>query len=388
MSKITNILATITMTCLTLNCVYAIPKAPCDPVPPKVCCDEPVPGPYGFYYPVDKCLACPRNFYIAGEFLALQVKQEGFDYAVQNNDGAQAANTILPTSPNSTLSGGKIQGFSSDCNDWSFGFGLRFNMGFLTNHDDWNLDLAYTYLHFEQDESSSVKGNGRFLPFWLVPQAFPQVVSNILEPEQEASAQIKIHYNTLDLSLGKPHHISRCFIVNPYFGIRAAWIDECYLSRYGGSFVGDLQASIPEAINGVDMSASNDFWGVGLRAGFASDWKLGKGFYLFGSTAASILYTKFEIDQSVAQGDRSYSVNDDFKHNIPNVEISLGLGWSCLFNCQKNLFTLRVAYEHHHWWNINQLRRFYDATVWSANDKVSRGDLALNGVSVRLAFDF
>jgi len=385
MSKIMkNFLTTVAMSFFAINVANAIPRAPCDPPPSDACCEKPKPGPFGFYYPYDNYLVCGRNFYVAGEFLAMQVKQDGLNYAMTNNNGGQNANNVS----SGPLSGGQVQGFSTQSDDWSFGYGLRFNMGFLSNHDKWNLDLSYTYLHFEQDESSTISGNGRMLPFWLVPQSFPTIASNTIEPEQEASAQLKIHYNTLDLSLGKPYHVSRCFAVNPYFGFRAAWIDECYLARYGGSFLGDLEATTPEVINGVDAEADNDLWGFGLRTGIMTEWKLGRGFFLYGSAAAALLRTKFDVDQSVAEDDRSYTISHYFKQNIPNAEIALGFGWSCLFNCQRNRVTIRALYEHHHWWNVNQLRRFYDVTIWSANDTVARGDLQLNGVSVRLAFDF
>jgi len=115
---------------------------------------------------------------------------------------------------------------------------------------------------------------------------------------------------------------------------------------------------------------------------------LGSGWTIFGNAAGSLLYAKFEIDQEVSQGALGYSVDNDFKQNIANVELLLGIGWGTLFCKQQYRVSLRAAYEFHHWWNINNMRRFYSSTNWSANETVARGDLTLNGLSFRLMFDF
>ncbi len=66
------------------NGVYAIPKGPCDK-PVDVCCEEPKPGPFAFAYPKDLNLACPKDFYIYGQAMAFQAKQDGLEFAIQNN---------------------------------------------------------------------------------------------------------------------------------------------------------------------------------------------------------------------------------------------------------------------------------------------------------------
>jgi Legionella pneumophila major outer membrane protein precursor len=366
---------------LAASVANAIPRAPCDKIPEDVCCEEPKPGPFAFAYPKDIGLICPRDFYISADLLIFQAKQNGLDFAMVNNVGDQSANSISPS--NDGLAGGIVKGYSSDCKDWDWDLGARVNLGFYLNHDAWNFDLAWTYFHYTTDTSSVVKGSGRMLPFWLVPQAFPGAADGVL-PEREASAQWEMHYNTFDISLGKPHHISRYVIFNPHFGLRAAWVDQCYLARYGGSFT-NTEATTQL---GAEMEASNDFWSVGLRAGVQTEWLLGSGWTIFGNAAGSLLYTKFEIDQSVSQGNLGYGFDDDFKQNIANMELLLGIGWGTLFCKQQYRFSLRAAYEFHQWWNVNHMRRLFSSTTWSANDKVSRGDLTLNGVSIRVMFDF
>lgn len=359
---------------LAISNAHAIPKGPCDQPPTDVCCEDPKPGPFAFAYPKDVGLACPRDFYFSADLLLMQAKQSGLDYAMVNTAGEFDANTI----GTAALTGGNIEGFSTDDSDWDWDLGARVNIGFYLNHDAWNLDAEWTYFHFTEDTSSTIKGSGRMLAFWLPPENLANLV-----PQREASARWEMHYNTLDLSLGKPHHISRYVVINPHFGIRAAWLDQDYLARYGGTYTdGTTQQE------GAEMNGSNDLWSVGLRTGVRTEWMLGSGWTIFGNVAGSMLFTKFDIDQSASLSNNSYSVDHDFYDNIPTLELLLGLGYSILFNKGQHRISLRIAYEFNQWWNVNQMRRFYDDTNWSANDKVSRGDLSLNGLSFRVGFDF
>lgn len=357
---------------------YAIPKGPCDQTQPNVCCEDPRPGPFAFQYPQDLSLACKRGFYAAGDFVAMQAKQGGLDYAMINTRGESDANTIGTASLNS----GEVLGYSSNNNDWNWGLGFRVNIGFISKHDDWNFDGEYTYFHFTEDTSSNTSGSGRILPFWLPPALIP----NSTNPPREASAQWIMHYNTLDLSLGKPHHISRYFVTNPFFGLRLGWIDQHYLARYGGTYRDSVDVFNTQ--EGAEMDAENDFFSVGLRAGIKTSWLLGAGFEIIGNMAASILYTHFDIDQKAPLFGNSYTVDHDFYHNIPNFEVMMGLGYSTLFNKDRHRISFRLVYEFHQWWNVNHLRRFYDQANWSGNDTVHQGNLTLNGLSFRIGFDF
>ena len=73
----------LTLALLFASISFAIPKGPCDKK--EVCCVEPDPGPFAFYYPKDMNLSCPKGFYVKGEFLLMQVKEEGLEYALIQN---------------------------------------------------------------------------------------------------------------------------------------------------------------------------------------------------------------------------------------------------------------------------------------------------------------
>ena len=76
--------------------------------------------------------------------------------------------------------------------------------------------------------------------------------------------------------------------------------------------------------------------------------------------------------------------------NVMNYELALGLGWTQYFSKDRYRVGLRLAYEFQNWADQNQLRRFFGNNTVSGtfpNDTTARGDLTLNGFSLRAQFD-
>ena len=70
-------------------------------------------------------LSCPQGFYVKGEFLLMQVKEEGLEYSItQNTAAAVSLNDTFP------LTGGDIHGYSEGHRNWDWTMGCRVGMGF------------------------------------------------------------------------------------------------------------------------------------------------------------------------------------------------------------------------------------------------------------------
>ncbi len=349
--------------------LYAIPKGPCDRQE-EVCCESPKPGPFAFAYPMDLGLSCPRDFYIHVDGLAFQAKQDGMDFALEDT----TASTGLPTAP---ITYGNVIGFSSDSSSWDFNPGMRFGFGFFLDHDAWNIDFGWTWVNItDYKHGDATTGGSLLIPLWTLGTA-NTVPGNY---GQRSSSSWKAHYNTLDLSLGKPYHVSRYVIFNPHFGIRAGWIDQHFSVDYQGH---------PGGANRTIHHGKNHFWGVGARAGMDTDWIIGKGWCLFANLSASMMASKFEVHQNMivgASGD-GFDLDHDFYQNSPNMEMALGIAWSKYFDKNKYRVGLKAAYEFIEWWDQLNMRKFYSGTPTYANDTVSRGNLTLNGFSLRLQID-
>ncbi len=357
---------------IAASSAFAIPKAPCDKK--DVCCEDPAPGPFGFAYPRDIGLECPMNFYIYGDFLWMKGSEEGLDYAL--------VNTNSNTSWAFPLVKGEVQGFSSGSKEWDWRPGFRIGLGYYGIHDDWSFDIEWTYIKIKADASTNLTGIGGIVPLMLPPL---QTLNTFTA--KDASARWTGDYNTADLSFGKPYHISRYFVAKPFFGARAAFIDQDYTARYSILPTGNLPQNIK-------VKHKNDSWGGGLRAGCYGEFLVSSNWYIFGKASGSILFGKFDLSQNAnwqsietSPSARNLKVNDSHYQAQPNAELGLGISWNHLFSKNKNMFSLRGSYEFIHWWNQNQIRRFYNTTNPGSSDQTSRGDLSFNGFQIEIRFE-
>ena len=369
------LLATVAIFALATS-AFAIPKGPCEQMTDEVCCKEPPPGPFAFSYAKDIGLSCPRDFYFNAAFLLMQAREGGLEYAVKQSNVAG----VVTNSNAFPLQSGDIQGYTTGSHSTDWNYGVRLDAGFYLNHDAWDLNAAWTYFRINNDKGLIVNG-GVMLPFWLDPGI--QVLGNVNAQDNfTSSARWTANLNTIDLRLGKPYHISRYVIFNPHFGVRFGHIAQDYMVRNGGSW------NYPETVTNVDMIAKNNFWGIGARAGLDTEWHVGAGWFLFGKAAAALLYSHFDVAQSVTIHNAiRYQIKHDFYTVTPNTEIHLGVCWSYRFSKNRYLLMLKGAYEFHAWFDQNRMRRFFD-TAPSCNDEVSRANLYLSGFSFALGFEF
>jgi hypothetical protein len=346
---------------LSLN-AYAIPKDPCEPA--EACCEQTV-DPYAFSYPKDVGLSCPRDFYMHGEFLWMRPSEEGLEFALAQD--SEDTPYIFP------LEDGKVKGFSSHSQEWDWRPGFRLGLGLYTSHDYWNLEATWTYMKIKDHSDHDNFGTGVLLPLLLPPQ--PASVLNLTHALASWSGDL----NTGDIMLGKPYHVSRCFISNPMFGVRAAWIDQDYHVRY---YIDNTKKSV---------TLKNDYWAVGLRGAYEGDFLIGSGWSFYGKAAVALLFGKFDISQEsdVDQlgGVYRYNVEDCFYSVQPNAELGFGVSWSKFYYKNQYKIAVKAGYEFHHWWNQNQLRKFYYTNPVST-DTVSRGDLSFDGFMFGLLVDF
>jgi len=362
--------------------LYAIPKGPCDRPVEEICCENPKPGPFAFAYPMDLGINCPRDFYVHIDGLALQAKQDGMEFAIEDTSSS-------PGVPSSPITYGKVIGFSNDNSDWDYNPGMRFGFGFYLDHDAWAIDFDWTWVNITNYKHGDATTSGAgLIPLWVLGGGTPAgsltaTGANIYGAR--SSAVWKAKYNTLDLSLGKPYYVSRYVIFNPHFGLRAGWIDQHFSVDFGG---------FPGAPNRTIHHGKNNFWGVGARAGLDTDWIVGKGWCLFANVSASMMASKFEIHQNMVLpgiGNDGFDLEENFYQNVPNMELAVGLAWSKYFDRNKYRIGLKVAYEFIEWWDQLNMRKFYTGVtsgfVGYSNDTVSRGNLTMNGFSLRLQLD-
>jgi len=291
--------------------------------------------------------------------------EEGLEYAM---DQDTSGNSVFP------LTTGKTKGFSADSNEWDWRPGFRVGFGFYAMHDAWNISVDWTYFKMKADSELSNGGTGVLLALWL-PARDPQLHPNQLSIPN-ASARWSGDYNTMDIMIGKPYHISRYYISNPMFGIRAGWIDQDYHIRY-----------FTHEENNVWLK--NDYWGAGIRSAYEGQFLLGSGWSIYGKAAFSLLFGKFDISQQSENSSilKEYKTEDSFYTVQPNAELGIGISWSKFYHKNQYQVSLKIGYEFNQWWDQNQARKFFDVDP-TANDTVSRGDLSFNGFMFGLHVEF
>lgn len=343
---------------------FAIPRAPCDRAS-KACCEEPPPGPFAFSFPEDIGLACPKDVFVDLDFLAMQAKEEGLEYAISDNNATTGQFPVT----------GSVQDFSRTFRDWDWNIGFRVGLGLLVSRDQWSLAAHWTHVNITDSTSSHTTNGNVLIPLWLGP------TTAVGATNVRASAKWSADFNTIDLALGKPYHVSRYFVLEPHIGLRGAWINQDYEAKYDGTF---------GSVTNGRMTASNDYWGVGLRAGAQTTFVLASGWSLFGRTAGSFLFSEFDVTQNEPNPAHGYNITDEFYTNSFNWELAAGIAWGIKFNKSKNYFGLKLAYEFQQWLDQNRMRKFFGTVTAGTipNDTVSRGDLTLNGISLRAIFDF
>lgn len=372
---------------IAITNVHGVLQDPCQVPPEQICCDSDfAPGPFAFAFPKEVGLACPSDLYVWGEFLYMQACEDGLEYAISTAPCSDLTDGDDYSFP---VKGGHIEGFSTGCNDWDWNPGFRIGFGTYICHDAWALQAEWTNLNITNHTGVHLSGSSLIIPLWMTSDAEHHGGNNI------ASARWDADYNTFDVRIGKPYHVSRYLIAHPHFGIRAAWIDQCYTAEYSGFFTdedGEGHSPPTPAVDGASFDADNDFWGIGTRVGIDTEWYLGRGAFLFGNFAASLIFGKFDIDETFSAGPLSSGMNNDLEHEfkttIPNYEIQLGLAWGTNFYDDKYHITVALGWEFQYWWDLNRMRRWQDDVSPIYNDTVSRGDFSTNGISFKAQFDF
>jgi len=382
----------LTLSVVLFSAAYSIPQGPCGPCGAcgevqDVCCDKPAPGPFAFAYPKDIGLACPNDFYIYGEFLYMQAKEDGLEYAITDSP----CNPITPATNVNNLrfpvTNGETQGFCNGSENWHWNPGFRIGVGFFMNHDAWSIEGVWTSLNITDSASAHPSGSGRLIPLWVLGDP------NLRLGQPRSSARWKADYKTLDLHLGKPYHVSRHYILTPHIGLRFVRIDQTFNVQYSANWNNNNNGEESPA----SFDGSNDFCGLGTRMGIDSEWILGCNAGFYANFATSIIYGKFDVDQTW-RGGPNVDVNGfkamnsdldfDVCTNVVNAEIQLGVFWGMFFCDMRYHVGMRLGWEFHYWYDQNQLRNWTDNLNPIYNDTLSRGDLTLNGLSFRLQFDF
>ena len=147
------------------------------------------------------------NLFLNTEFLWWVAKEDGLYYVQSGYTGAQAT---TPVSFDGYLH--KVKPHFRP----GFRIGLRGDMAY----DDWDIFLNWTWFQSHARDHAQ----GLLLTLW----GHPQVAAGIGSTQGAvfAHALWDLHFNVLDLEMGRSFWVGKHLSLRPFLGIRGAWIDQ------------------------------------------------------------------------------------------------------------------------------------------------------------------
>ncbi len=302
------------------------------------------------------------GMYINVDILYWHAKVGGTEYCYTDQD------------PGATL---PIQGSLRE-NDFDWDWGFRIGLGYNFEHDGWDAFLNYTYFDSSDGSKTAAGFNGSVIPLKGTPSI---TGSTDLTSVTNATSNYKFDYDNLDLELGRNYFISRSLSFRPHFGLRSTWLDLTQRTNfYGGSVLLDNQLLVYD---------SNNFWGLGPRAGVNSKWHLTNGFSVVGNLAGALLYGYYKVEHNendTTSLSHSLEIDANMHRFCPNAQMYLGLSFDKYIYNDKQHIGVALGWEIQYYWRVNQMLKSDDFQVLKY-ERYSE-DAAMYGVTLDIRWDF
>lgn len=374
-------------------------KPVCDPCCPPVCFERglessPCCITPAYSEPAAIELRCGWDIFANVNFIYWDAMQGGMDLAIPG----QA--TIVGGTITTTTVGVSATGKSMIFQDTDYKPGFQIGLGWAGAKDNWVVYAEYTWLHGSTHTSESAPApdvasiNGIALPqsgIWIPSSLFSGVFSN--RYANHISSKWKYKIDLLDAQLSRPFYSGTRFTLEPFFGLRAAWIRQnLHLTATNLATTGVATTGPSRQGHYSSRSAA-----VGPRVGMNGNWFFGYGIRFIGDVSTSLLFTGYDVKQNldspdVSSGSDPFPVKvkmDDYNALRPNLDLSLGLGWGSYFLCRRMHWDISATYDFSIFWEQNMIRNLADLTCGTFSDHSSyAGDLYLQGLTIKTQFDF
>ncbi|MBS0603603.1 MAG: hypothetical protein JSS60_01050 [Verrucomicrobia bacterium] len=301
------------------------------------------------------------NLFLNTEFLWWVAKEDGLYYAQSDYTGA------LPgAAPSAKVFDGHLHKVKPH-----FRPGFRIGFGGNMAYDEWDIMLNWTWFQSHARD----KTRGLLLTLWGNPTA--NAVGQLTNGADSAHAKWDLHFNVLDLEMGRSFWVGRHFSLRPFLGLRGAWIDQHLNIHY-------------DYITGSEgrIRAESDFEGGGIRAGLDMRFALLGGWSFYGIASASMLYGFYDCDfHEHFESSEVAESRDGFHNAASTAQLALGVRWDTYVHKDRYHFGLYAGWEQNIWFGINKMNHFFH-NLSEGNLEQMNGDLSLSGGTFGVRFDF
>jgi len=304
------------------------------------------------------------NIFLNTEFLWWVGKQDGLYYA----QGGYSNNPTSAIPPDGTTNfRGRLKKVQPH-----FRPGFRVGLGGNMGYDEWDIFLNWTWFQSHARGHS----NGPLLTLWGHPNGD---IAGSLESANSAHAKWSLHYNVLDLEMGRSFWVGRHFALRPFIGARGAWINQHFDIHYNYMTAPTTKG---------DIRADSDFEGGGVRMGLDMRFILLGGWSFYSVASASMLYGYYDCNFKEHWNATVVAKSKDNFHNaVSTGQLSLGVRWDTYVHKDRYHFGLYAGWEQNIWFGINKMNHFFH-NLDEGNLEQMNGDLALAGGTFGIRFDF
>lgn len=305
------------------------------------------------------------NLFLDTEFLWWVAKEDGLYYAQSGFSNQQT--TAIP--PDGTVDfKGHLKKVQSH---WHPGF--RVGFGGNMSYDEWDIFLNWTWFRSHADSSTHQSKRGLLLVLWGHPDV------DTANAALKAESDWELHYNILDVEMGRAFWVGKHFSLRPFFGGRAAWIDQDFKIKY------DL-ATAP--VTDAYLKAESDFEGGGVRAGLDARFVLLNGWSFYGIASGSMLYGYYDCDfREKWESVEIAKSKDRFHQAASTAQLALGVRWDGYIHNNRYHFGLYAGWEQNIWFGVNKMDHFF-SELHDGDLQQMNTDLTLQGGTFGVRFDF
>ena len=305
------------------------------------------------------------DVFVTGEFLWWKAIQERLTYATTG---------VLITPGTAITSSGKVHSIHYP---WKPGF--RIGIGFYPCHDGWDIYARYTWLHSSSTNRAKNAG-GNMMP---ISVTLNNITNSQVSQITSARSLWDLHYNTVDLELGRNFFLSRFLIARLFFGLRGTWINQDWNTRYRANQVSI--GNIGPQSGTVTTNQDHDTWGIGIRMGANGTWTFIKGWSIVSNIAFSGLWNDYDIHRrdhfqiDDMQAVTTTNISNDPDSIIAGIELMLGLKGEWYFQEERYHLSTQAGWESQIWINYGNFIYYFGH---------NNGDLSFNGLTAKFRFDF
>lgn len=278
--------------------------------------------------------------------------------------------------------------------DFDWYSGVRIGIGrYLANHDKWDISFFTTYYYAQEEDTSTPSRAKETL---LTPLWSPTFDGGATK----GKAVWRLNFFNWDLSVGRQYNMLRTIVAHPFIGLRAALIYKDYHAKYSDHFAsGNIDRTLHDKFKGSD-----DFWGIGPRAGVDLQFNLRRGWSFLGNLSGALFYGQLNTHEKISVKVLNLGTTKNDRYRLKNtrytvranMDAGLGIGWETWLNRHTVRLAPSVLFEASYWWDTNQffLSKSSGATITSIpilpnlSNQYRQGNLVLMGVSLNLQADF